>query len=344
MPAAATAAPTSDFHSLTGPQKAAVMMLSLSEEQAAKIFSLMDDDEIRDVSQAIASLGTIAADTAERLYSEFFEQVTSSGALLGSFEATERLLVKALPSDRVAAIMEEIRGPAGRTMWEKLGNVSEEILASYLKNEYPQTVAVVMTKIKPDHAARVLGALPDTFALEVVMRMLRMESVQKEVLETVEKTLRTEFMSNLARTNRRDAHEIMAEIFNNFDRSTEARFMQALEQRNPDAAEKVKALMFTFEDLARLPPEGVQTLLRHIEKDKLGLALKGASEPLRDLFFKNMSERAAKILREDMESLGPVRLRDVDAAQMVLVHTAKDLAGSGEIVIGTNKADEELIY
>jgi flagellar motor switch protein FliG len=190
----------------------------------------------------------------------------------------------------------------------------------------------------------VLGALPDTFALEVVLRMLRMESVQKEVLETVEKTLRTEFMSNLARTNRRDAHEIMAEIFNNFDRSTESRFMQSLEQRNPEAAEKVKALMFTFEDLSRLAPEGVQTLLRHIEKDKLALALKGSSEPLRDLFFKNMSERAAKILREDMESLGPVRLKDVDAAQMTLVHTAKDLAGSGEIVIGSNKADEELVY
>ncbi len=342
--AAPANAPVGDFHSLSGPQKAAIMMLSLSEDQAGKLFSLMDDDEIRDVSQAIASLGTIPADTAERLYSEFFEQVSSSGALLGSFEATERLLFKALPSDRVALIMEEIRGPAGRTMWEKLGNVSEEILANYLKNEYPQTVAVVMTKIRPDHAARVLGSLPDAFALEVVTRMLRMESVQKDVLETVEKTLRTEFMSNLARTNRRDAHEIMAEIFNNFDRNTEARFMTALEQRSPEAAEKVKALMFTFEDLARLAPEGVQTLLRHVEKGKLALALKGASEALHDLFFKNMSERAAKILRDDMENLGPVRLRDVDAAQMALVQTAKELAGSGEIVIGGNKADEELVY
>ena len=119
-------------------------------------------------------------------------------------------------------------------MWDKLGNVNEAVLANYLKNEYPQTVAVVLSKIKPTHAARVLSLLPENFAMEVVMRMLRMETVQKEVLEQVERTLRTEFMTNLARTHRRDAHELMAEIFNNFDRGTEARFMTALEERNQD--------------------------------------------------------------------------------------------------------------
>src|SRR5690606_34067034 len=120
-------------------------------------------------------------------------------------------LTKVLGAEKVGQIMEEIRGPAGRTMWDKLGNVSEQVLATYLKNEYPQTVAVVLSKVKPDHAARVLAILPENFAMEVVMRMLRMETVQKEVLEDVEKTLRNEFMSNLARTQRRDAHEMMAD-------------------------------------------------------------------------------------------------------------------------------------
>jgi flagellar motor switch protein FliG len=280
----------------------------------------------------------------ERLFVEFTESFSQTGSLTGSYESTERLLLKAMPKERVDAIMEEIRGPAGRTMWDKLGNVNEEVLASYLKNEYPQTVAVVMSKIRSDHAARVLEMLPEDFALEVVMRMLRMEVVQKDVLEGVEKTLRTEFMSNLARTNRRDAHEMMAEIFNNLDRQNEDRFITALEERNRDAAERIKALMFTFEDLKKLDPSAIQTLLRAIDKGRLAMALKGASEELRDLFFSNMSERAAKILREDMEAMGPVRLKDVDEAQMYLVNSAKELSAKGEIVIADSKGEDELVY
>ncbi len=333
-----------DFRGLTGQQKAAILMLSIGEDTAMKLFSLMDDDEIKELSQAMAGLGRIDSDMVERLFVEFADQVSSTGSLHGSYESTERLLMKAMPADRVENIMEEIRGPAGRTMWDKLGNVSEEVLANYLKNEYPQTVAVVLSKIRADHAARVLEILPEEFAMEVVMRMLRMEVVQKEILDGVEKTLRSEFMSNLARTNRRDAHEMMAEIFNNLDRSNEVRFLSALEDLNRDAAERIKALMFTFEDLSKLVPTGIQTLLRGCNKDKLGIALKGASEDLRDLFFSNMSERAGKILREDMESMGPVRLKDVDEAQTYIVQLAKDLSARGEIVISDGGSEEELIY
>ncbi len=240
--------------------------------------------------------------------------------------------------------MEDIRGPAGRTLWDKLGNVNEEVLANYLKNEYPQTVAVVLSKVKPDHAAKVLAMLPEGFAMEVVMRMLRMESVQREVLEDVERTLRTEFMSNLARTNRRDAHEMMADIFNNLDRQVENRFIVALEERNRESAEKIKQLMFTFDDLSKLDPSGIQTLIRAVDKEKLPIALKGASETLRDLFFTNMSERASKILKEDMAAMGPVRLRDVDEAQQLMVMTAKDLSDRGEIVLSDGRAEDELVY
>jgi len=333
-----------DFRGMAGPQKAAILMLSIGEESAGKLFAMMDDEEIRELSQAMASLGAIDSSTVERLFAEFADQVSSVGSLHGSFDNTEKLLMKAIPKDRVDAIMEEIRGPAGRTMWDKLGNVSEEVLANYLKNEYPQTVAVVLSKIRPDHAARVLELLPEDFAMEVVMRMLRMEVVQKEILDGVEKTLRSEFMSNLARTNRRDAHEMMAEIFNNLDRTNETRFLNSLEELNRDAAERIKTLMFTFEDLNKLDPSGVQTVLRTVEKDKLARALKGASEDLRDLFFSNMSERAGKILREDMEGMGPVRLKDVDESQMYMVQLAKELAAKGEIVLAEGGGDDELIY
>ncbi|MFZ0104623.1 MAG: flagellar motor switch protein FliG, partial [Pseudolabrys sp.] len=232
---------------LTGPERAAVLMLSLGEQYGAKIFGLLDDDELREISIVMSSLGTIEAESVEQLLLEFVGRMSASGALLGNYDATERLLKQYLPAERVGGIMDEIRGPAGRNMWEKLANVQEEVLANYLKNEYPQTVAVVLSKLRPEHAARVLSILPEELSLDCVNRMLKMEAVQKEVIERVEQTLRTEFMSNLSQTRRRDAHEVMAEIFNNFDRQTETRFLTALEEDNRDAAERIKALMFTFD-------------------------------------------------------------------------------------------------
>ncbi len=334
-----------DYRTLTGAEKAAVLMLSIGEEHASKLFALMDDEEIKELSQTMSNLGTVHSSIIERLFIEFADQISSTGSLVGSFDSTERLLEKVLGKDRVDSIMEEIRGPAGRTMWDKLANVNEGVLANFLKNEDPQTVAVVLGKIKADHAARVLGQLPEAFAMEVIMRMLRMESVQKEILDDVERTLRSEFMSNLARTTRRDPHEAMAEIFNSLDRTTEGRFISALEDRKRDAAERSKAMRFTFEDLGRHDPGSVQTLLRNVDKSKLAMALKGAPEPLRDLFFANMSERAGKLLREEIQALGPVKLRDVDEAQTYMVALAKELAAKDEIVIADKRGGEdELIY
>ncbi|HXS07242.1 MAG TPA: flagellar motor switch protein FliG [Rhizomicrobium sp.] len=333
-----------DIRALSGAERAAIVMLSLGEDHSAKLWSMMDEDEVKEISQVMSNLGAISSSVIEKLLIDFVSQMSGTGSLMGSYESTERLIARFLPGDKVSQIMEEIRGPAGRTMWDKLANVNESVLANYLKNEYPQTVSVVLSKIKPEHAARVLGALPEEFALEVVQRMLRMESVQKDILDKVEQTLRTEFMSNLARTAKRDAHEQMAEIFNNFDRQTEGRFITALEERSRDSAERIKALMFTFEDLGKLDPGSIQTLLRNVEKDKLGLALKGATDGLRDVFFSNMSERAGKILREDMEAMGPVRLKDVDEAQMRMVNVAKDLANKGEIMIAGGGTEDELIY
>ena len=333
-----------DYRSLTGAQKASILMLSLGDEQAGKLLAKMEDDEIKELTQSMANLGTISANLVERLFIDFSDALSSTGTLIGSTATAERLLLKGLPPEQVSSIMEEIAGPAGRTMWDKLGNVSEQVLSNYLKNEYPQTVAVVLSKIKPDHASRVLSLLPENFAMEVVIRMLNMEAVQKDVLESIERTLRTEFMSNLARTARRDSHEMMAEIFNSLDRNTESKFLTALEERNRDSAEKIKQLMFTFEDLVRLDSSGIQTLLRHVEKDKLAQALKGASEPIQELFFSNMSSRAGKMLKEDIEGLGPVRLKDVEDAQNEVVILAKELSTSGQIVISEGKEDDEFVY
>ena len=334
-----------DFRTLSGTEKAAIFMLALGETYTAKIFEHMDDEEILELSQTMSTLGRIDASVVERLFVDFAEQMSGSNSLVGTQDSTERLLAKAgMSPEKIESIMEEIRGPAGRTMWEKLTNVNEDILANFLQKEYPQTVAVVMSKISTDHAARVLSIFPDNFALEVIHRMLRMEAVQRDVLDDVERTLRTEFMSNLARTARHDSHEVMANIFNNFDRTAEQNFMDLLEKTVPESAEKIRSLMFTFDDLQSLDPSSIQTLIRACDKEKMPTALKGATETIRDMFFSNMSERGAKIMKEDMAAMGPVRLKDVEESQQYIVGIAKELEARGEITIASGAEEDELIY
>src|SRR5690242_18944439 len=170
-----------DMRQLTGTERSAIVMLSLGEEHSQKIWQMMHEDEIREVSQVMSTLGTVSSNLIEKLLVDFVSQMSGTGSLMGSYESTEHLLARMMPEDKVGQVMEEIRGPAGRTMWDKLANVNETVLANYLKNEYPQTVSVVLSKIKPEHAARVLAALPEEFALEVVQRMLRMEAVPQEI-------------------------------------------------------------------------------------------------------------------------------------------------------------------
>ena len=340
------ALPTDDYRNLTGLQKAAIFILAVGEEYSTILLEKMDDEEIRDLSKAMSSLGSVSAGVVERLFIEFSESLggAGGGGLVGTLPNTERLLMAALPEDRVQSIMEAMKGPAGRTMWDKLANVNEEILANFLKNEYPQTVAVVLSKLDPDHASKVIAELPEDFSMEVIMRMLRMESVQKEILDHVEKTLRSEFMSNLGQTAQRDNHEMMAEIFNNLDRATETRFISSLEEHSREAAERIKALMFTFDDMARVDPSGIQVLLRQVDNSELGLALKGANEEIKALFFDNMSERAGKMILEDMDAMGAVRMKDVEDAQAKIVTAAKALSDSGEIVISGSDEGSELVY
>jgi len=329
---------------MTGPQRAAVILLVLGEEHGRKIWQEFDDDEIRIITRSMAELGTVDADEVERLMLDFVGKLSSAGAVTGSFDRTISLLEKILPTDQVALIMEEIRGPAGRNMWQKLGNIDAVVLANFLKNEYPQTIAVILSKIRAEHAANVLRNLPNDLSIEVVGRMLRLESVQKEALDHIENTLRTEFVSTLTQTRRRDPHEMMAEIFNGFDRQTELRFLSALDASNQDAAERIRALMFTFDDLSKLDPAGLQTLVSQADKSTLARALKGASQPMRDFFLGAMSQRAAKNMQDDMASMGPLRLKEVDEAQTALVQMTKDLAEKGEIVLSKGSSEDELVY
>ncbi|MCF6327849.1 MAG: flagellar motor switch protein FliG [Devosiaceae bacterium] len=328
---------------LNGAEKAAALLLALGPDYGKPIFEELDEMEIRQLSRAMSNLGPITQEMHDALMVNFVTTLSSNGSISGNSETTERLLLSFLPGERVDSIMEEIRGPAGRNIWEKLSNVDEDILASYFKSEYPQTVAVVISKLNSDHASRVLAVLPEELAMDVVQRMLSLEPVQKEILEKIESTLRSEFMSTLSHTQKRDSHELMADVFNSFDRQTETRFLTALEELDREASDRIKELMFTFDDLVNLDASAIQALLQAMDRNDLTMALKGANDQAKELFFSNMSARAAKMAKDDMEAMGPVRLSDVDEAQGRMVNAAKDMAARGEIIISKGSSDEEMV-
>lgn len=327
---------------LSGRDKTAMLMLVLGDDYTRLLFDRLEIDEIKEITQKMSSLGRVAGDRLEQLLRDFRGLMGAGAGVVGTYDTAKQLLSRILDEDKVALIMKDIGGPPGGNVWEKLSNVDETILATFLKNEYPQTIAVVLSKIRNDHAARVMAQLPKEVAIEAMMRMLRLEAVQEEILKDVEDLLRVEFMVNAAGKRPQDQHEVMADIFNYFDRTTETAFLEMLEERNKESAELVRALMFTFDDLVKLDGPAIQILLRNVDNAKLGLALKGAKDELRDLFLKNMSERAAKILREDMENMGPVRVKDVEDAQADLVVTAKQLIDSGEIMM-SGDGEQEMI-
>ncbi|MEY3197391.1 MAG: Flagellar motor switch protein FliG [Pseudomonadota bacterium] len=325
---------------LNGVQKVAILLLSVTDDVAAKIFSMMNEDEVRDVSHAMSGLGVISPTIVESVIQEFGDDIVGNSIFLGNLFTTEKLLSKVMDRDRVKALMEEIKGPQGRNTWEKLTNVSEELLSLYLRSEHPQTAALVLSKLAPEHAAKVVSLLPEDFAFEVIMRMLNMGSVKKEVIERVEKILRAEFISSVGKTMKRDSCEMIAEIFYNLDRGSESKYMSMLEDASPESAQKIRDLMFTFEDLVRLDSRGIQVLLTSVDKSKLSIALKGASKDVRDVFFRSMSQRAARIILEEIEAMGPVRVREVDEAQSEIVKVVKDLVDRGEIDIAVDGKEE----
>lgn len=328
----------------TGNERAAIMMFSLPEEQVQKIFTHLESGEIKDLSQAMANLGTISSQSVESLCIEFVNEISSSGSLVGSVESTKRLLLKLMKQEEVDKIIDDIRGPAGRNLWDKLSSVDEELLAGYLKNESPQTIAVILSRIRPETSAKILSCLPETMADEIVERLLCMDTVRKEVLEDIESTLHREFISTLGKSSKKDPYEMVADVFNNLDRSSEMRLLSNLEQKKPDVAERIRNLMFTFEDLGQLDKASIIVVLRAVDRSKLAIALKGTQDRIKEKFIKHMSERGAKLLLDEMSILGLVRLKDVEKAQNEIVAIAKDMAARGEISIRSSaESGEELV-
>lgn len=328
---------------IVGRDKAAALMLALQPDKVAKIFSYFNEEEIRQICLSMTNLGLIEASSVEYVIQEFTNMMLRGAGVMGSFDNTKRLLQQFLDPEQINSILSGMKG-ATVGMWERLAHVNEDTLANFLKNEHPQTVAVILSKIETEHAARILTHFSEELAVDIMLRMLTTTTIKRDVLEEVERSLKVEFMDDLTRTSRYvNPYETLAEIFNSFDRSTEKRLMTNLENSNAEAAEKVKSLMFTFADFIRIDKSGIQILIREADKSVLAMALKGASEPIKELFFTNMSERAGKLLKEDIAAFGMVRVRDVDEAQAKMVALSKQLSDSGEISILDNTSSDEMI-
>lgn len=332
-----------DLSSFSGPERAALLMLAMGEDHGVDLWRGLNANELKTLSQTMAVMGPVDSECVGDLLKSFAGQLSTDGAVLGSTDTVERLVNHHLSPEKASQLVLSVKTPEKATTWDKLTHVNPQSLATFLQNEYPQTVSLVLSRIETETASRVLASLPQPYAVEVMTRMLSMEPVQQEVMDDVEKILQAEFFTTLAQTNQSNAFEQMAEIFNSFDRTSEQKFLAALEDKDSSAAERVRALMFTFEDLGQLESMSLQTLVSSVDRSVLALALKGMSEDLKDVFFDSLSDRAARLLREDMDTLGPVRIRDVDEAQDRIVSLAKDLARRGEIALGEPEEVEAMI-
>lgn len=327
---------------LSGKERSAILMLSLPEKITSEIFSFLDPHEIREVSLAMLRAKQMDPDVIKAVSIMFVSQLSSAKGMIGSTEGIKRLLTKLLPPDLADTILEEVKGPAGRTVWDKLGNVNVEILAGYLNNEYPQTIAVILSKIPARSSAKVLALLNDELSNDVINRILDMDAVKKDVIDDIEQNLQLEFMSSLSRTYKQDPYTNVAEIFNAMDRTVEGRLMKNIENTNDERAKKIKSLMFTFEDLKKMDDQSLQTLIRSIDKNQLAISLKGVDDDIKEQFFGCMTERAGKLMRDELEQLGPIRLKDVEEAQMNVITKAKELAEANALFLPRLSDEEDL--
>jgi len=341
------AEPGAEVVTIPSRRKAAILALALGSELSAEVFKFLGPDEIDELVLEIAALDNVSADEKQVVLEEFWAVAQAQDFITqGGIAYAKDVLERALGGEKALEIMGRLSSYIRLSPFEFLRRVEPQQIYNFLQNEHPQTVALVLSYLESESAATCMSMFSPDLQGEVAMRIAVMDRTAPEVIREVEQVMERK-LSAVINQELAAAGGVksLVDILNFVDRATERTILDSLDERDQELGEDVRKLMFVFEDLSKLDPGGVQTLLRTVEKDQLALALKGASDALRDMFFSNMSERAAKIMREDMETMGPVRLREVEQAQMAMVQTAKDLANKGEIVlVGAGGDDDELVY
>ena len=320
---------------LSGPQKTAILVLALGEAFAADVFKKLDRAEITAISRAMAKLDSVGKEQAEEVLGEFNQAMTIGKEMLyGGPEQVRKMISASLDSDTARYILEELDFATGPTPFKELGNVSPKILAQILRNEHPQTLALILGHLPPENAGNLLQQLGPGVRAEVLVRLAKLEAVPEEMLMEVDRVLQSQLIAIGGKEGKKvGGVGSVAEILNAIDRATEEEIMADIEEESAQLADEIKQLMFVFEDIMKLDDKGIREVLKEISNEDLTMALKAAPEELREKFFKNLSERAGNMIREDLEIMGPVKLSEVEGAQQNIVKQVRRLEAEGRIVI-----------
>jgi flagellar motor switch protein FliG len=329
----------------SGLKKAAIFLLAIGPDTAGQILRHMDRDLVEELTREIASMGPVPMEDRERIVEEFYNVALAKHyAAEGGMAYAKAVLERALPKDEAARVMEQIEHQVYQQPFSFLQKAESENLLTFMQDEHPQTIALILAHLPSSKGSEILAGLPPAKQIEVVTRVANMEQTNPEVIREVEKGLEQRLSGIVSQQFQKvGGVQAVAEMLNLADRSTERGILETLEQDDPDLVEQIRRLMFVFEDILLVNDKGIQALLKEVDNNELALALKTASEEMKEKIFSNMSERAAQLIREDMEYMGPVRLSDVEAAQQKIVDIVRRLEDAGEIIIAGRGGESDII-
>ncbi len=330
---------------LPGVRKAAILLLSLGQDDAAQILKRLSPESVEEVSREIASIGAVGASSRTVVFNEFYNTALANAYVAeGGLEYAKALLRKSLSEDDAGRIIKQVTQQVQTTPFSFLQKAESDNLLTFIQDEHPQTIALILAHLPPQKASEILVGLPGQKQVEVVKRIANMEQTNPEVIKEVERGLEHRLSDIVSQTfEKAGGVDTVAEILNLADRSTEKGIMEGLEAEDPDLVEQIRRLMFVFEDILLVNDKGIQSVLKEVDNDELSLALKTASQELKDKIFKNMSERAAQLIQEDMQYMGPVRVSDVEQAQQKIVDVVRRLEDAGEIIIAGRGGEKEMV-
>ncbi|MEI7657787.1 MAG: flagellar motor switch protein FliG [Phycisphaerae bacterium] len=343
MPRRPNQALPNSIDELEGITKAAILLLAVGTERAAKMLKYMDTKAVEEVTRELAGLGRVPASLHAEVIADFYaNNISSKYAGEGGLDYAKKILEASLDPKSAERMLGQIQTQVQKTPFSFLQRAESESLLTFIQDEHPQTIALILCHLAHHKASEIIGGLPIAKQIEVIKRVANMEQTNPEVIREVEKGLESRLSSMLGQSmEKAGGIETVAEILNLADRSTEKSIMEGLESEDPDLVEQIRRLMFVFEDILKVNDKGIQSVLKEIENSDLSLALKTASEPLKEKIFKNMSERAAALIKEDMQYMGPVKVSDVEAAQQRVVDIVRRLEESGDVVVEGRGGDTD---
>lgn len=335
----------SDSKDLSGTQKAAILILTLDHESASTMLKELSTDMVEEVTRVLASLGEVPFELSNQVVEEFYAmRLASQYAKEGGLDYAKMLLQQSLDPKLADRVLGQIQTQVQKTPFAFLQKAESENLLTFIEDEHPQTIALIISHLSHHKASEILVGLPEQKQVEVVRRIANMDQTNPAVIREVENGLEARLSNMLMHSMEKvGGVPTVAEILNLCDRTTEKSILEGIETEDPDLVEEIRRLMFVFEDIMLVNDKGIQSVLKEVDNDELCLALKTASEDLKNKIFSNMSERASQLIKEDMEYMGPVRLSDVENAQQRIVDVVRRLEESGEIIISGRGGEKDLV-